>query len=351
MAFNKKSILSLAATAILTIGMMTGCAPKTGTSSQEESGQEVVNIYSSRHYEVDKELYKQFEEETGIKVNVVEGKAPELLERLKREGADTQADLFITADIANIYQAIDAGLTQSINSEIVDENIPADLRGKDNSWIGLTTRARVIAYNKETINPEDIKTYDDLTKDQFNEEILVRSSDSTYNQSLLASFIELNGEEKAKEWAQGVVNNMARTPEGGDRDQVKAIAAGEGDIAILNTYYYGKMLNSEEAEEVKAAKSVGIIFPEDTHVNISGVVMTKDAKNTENAIKFVDFMTGKDAQERFAGENFEYPANPKAEVSEELKSWGEFTPQTIDLTKVGEYNKRAVEIFNEVGWK
>lgn len=346
MALKRKSIISLAAIAMLTIGVATGCAPKTSTSQEN-----VINVYSARHYDVDKELYKEFEEETGIKVNVVEGKAPELLERLKREGKDTQADVFATADIANLYQAVDGGLTQPVESEIVNKNIPENLRGNNNEWVGLTTRARIVAYDKEKVDPSQLSTYDDLTSDKWKGKILTRSSDSSYNQSLLASFIELNGEEKAKAWAEGMVNNFARQPEGNDRDQVKAIAAGEGELAIVNTYYIGLLLNSQDPEEVKAGKEVKVFFPENTHVNVSGIVLSKYSKNKENAIKFIEFLTEEKAQEAITNSNFEYPANPNVEPSELLKSWGEFTPQNIDLTKVGEYNRKAVEIFNQVGWK
>lgn len=349
MGLKKRSILSLVGVTILAMGLMAGCTPKTDKASSKDD--KIVNIYSARHYEVDKLLYKQFEDETGIKVNVVEGKAPELLERLKREGKDTQADLFATADIANIYQAIESDLTQGIESKIVDENIPKNLRGKNNEWVAFTTRARILAYDKEKVKKEDLSTYEDLTSDKWKNSILVRSSDSSYNQSLLASFIELNGEAKAKEWANGIVNNMARQPEGNDRDQVKAVAAGEGSIAIVNSYYVGRMLNSEDAEEVKAAEKVGVFFPEVTQVNVSGAVLGKYAKNKENAVKFIEFMTSEKAQKAMTNENYEYPANISVEPSELLKSWGEFKPQNIDITKMGEYNKKAVEIFNQVGWK
>lgn len=343
---RKKSIIAMAAVSIFTLGVITGCAPKT---TSEEGG--VVNVYSARHYDVDKVLYKEFEEETGIKVNVVEGKAPELLERMKREGADTQADVFASADIANLYQAIEGELTQPIKSKVIEKNIPENLRGKDNEWIGLTTRARIIAYDKEKVTPEELSTYEDLTSDKWKGEILSRSSDSSYNQSLVASFIELNGEEKTKEWAAGLVNNFAREPKGNDRDQVKAVAAGEGKLAIVNTYYVGRMLNSEDAEEVKAAQKVGVFMPKDTHVNISGMVVSKHSKNKENAIKFIEFMSGERAQTAITQENHEYPANPAVEANDLLKSWGEFTPQIIDLSKVGQNNKRAVEIMDEVNWK
>lgn len=349
MALRTKSIIALSAVAVLSLSMFMGCAPKTENSSSGEN--KVVNIYSARNYEVDKLLYAQFEEETGIKVNVVDGKAPELLERLKREGKDTEADVFASADIANLYQAVESDLTQSIESKIVNKNIPENLRGDNNEWVALTTRARIIAYDKEKVNPADLSTYEDLTSDKWKNSILVRASDSSYNQSLLASFIELNGEEKAKEWAQGIVNNMAREPQGNDRDQVKAVAAGEGTLAIVNTYYVGKMLNSEDAEEVKAAEKVGVFFMEETHVNVSGVVLGKYAKNKENAIKFIEFMTGEIAQKAMTDNNYEYPANSSVEPTELLKSWEAFTEQDIDITKIGEYNRRAVEIFNEVGWK
>lgn len=345
-----KRAKSLIGLITISAGVLAGCSSN-NSSSDGSSKPEVVNVYSARHYDVDKELYKEFETDTGIKINVIEGKAPELLERLKREGKDTQADVFLTSDIANLYQAVDSGLTQNIESEIVEKNIPQNLRGENNEWVGLTKRARIIAYDKEKVTPEELSTYEDLTSDKWKDEILVRPSDSTYNQSLLASFIELDGEDKAKEWAKGIVNNFARGPEGNDRDQVKAIAAGEGKLAIVNSYYIGNMINSEDIEEKNAVEKVGVFFPKDTHVNISGVVLGKYSNNKDNAVKFVEYMTEEKSQKEFAQANSEYPANPNVEPSELLKSWGEFTTQDINLTNVGKYNKRAVEIFNEVSWK
>lgn len=347
MKITRKSMMSMALGSILAVGVLAGCS---GTADSAKE-QEVVNVYSARHYDVDKEAFALFEQETGIKVNVIEGKAPELLERMRREDKDTQADLFVTADMANLYQVIEADLAQPIHSKVVDSQISEHLRGKDNEWIALTQRARILAYDKEKISQEELSTYEDLTNEKWNGQILVRSSESTYNQSLLASFIELNGEEAAKKWAEGIVSNMARDPKGNDRDQVKAIAAGEGNIAILNSYYIGRMIHSEDPEEVKAVEKVGIFFPENTHMNISGVVMNKYAKNKENAIKLVEYMTGEKVQQMYTDANYEYPANAKVTPNELLQSWGEFNPQQIDLTKVGEYNKKAMQIFNEVGWK
>ena len=212
-----------------------------------------------------------------------------------------QADLFVTVDGGVLANAKQNDILQPVSSDIIDENVPENLRDVDNNWIGLATRARIIAYSKDRVSPEELSTYEDLTSDKWKGKLLVRSSTSLYNQSLLASFIELNGEEKAEQWAQGIVNNFARQPDGGDRDQAKAIAAGTGDVAIMNTYYVGLLANSEDPEEVKVADSIGVFFPNQetngTHVNISGIGLTKHSKNKENAIKLIEYMTSVEAQE------------------------------------------------------
>ncbi len=323
--------------------------------SPKETDSNEVNLYTARHYDVDDQLYKQFEEETGIKVNVIKGDADELLERIKREGDATEADLFLTADAGRLYRAKDDGLFQTVSSDVLDEQIPANFQDADQMWYGLTKRARVIAYNKETVTPEELSTYEALTEDEWNGRVLIRSSENIYNQSLLASFIEIEGEEKAKEWAAGMVNNFARDPEGGDRDQAKAIAAGVGDVAIMNTYYMGQMLNSEDPEEVKVAEGLGIFFPNQdttgTHVNVSGAGVIKTASNKENAIELLEFLSAPEAQGKFAEANYEYPVNESVEPTELLKSWGEFKEQDISLSALGTNNSKAILIFNEVGWK
>lgn len=325
----------------------------TKTEAEKETGE--VNLYTSRHYDVDTELYKKFEAETGIKVNVIKGEADELLERIKREGTATKADLFLTADVGRLYRAKEDGLLQAVSSDILSKQVPANFRDNDDMWIGLTKRARVFVYNKEKVKPEDLSTYEALTDDVWKGRVLVRSSESVYNQSLLASFIEINGEEKAKEWAQGIVNNFAQNPEGGDRDQAKAIAAGIGDVAIMNTYYFGQMLNSQEPEEVKVAENLGVFFPNQettgAHVNISGAGVVKGSKNADNALKLLEFLTGEEAQGEFASANYEYPVNNNVEPAELLKSWGDFKEQNIPLSSLGENNAKAIMIFNEVGWK
>ncbi|MFC4355944.1 extracellular solute-binding protein [Chryseomicrobium palamuruense] len=329
----------------------------TATSTQpeatEESGE--VNLYTSRHYDVDDELYAKFTEETGIQVNVIKGEADELLERIKREGDATEADLLYTADVGRLFRAKEEGVLEAAESDVLSEQIPAKYRDVDNEWFGLTKRARVIVYNKETVQPEDLSTYEALTEEQWNGRVLIRSSENVYNQSLVASFIAIDGEEKTTEWAQGLVNNFARDPEGGDRDQAKAIAAGIGDVAIMNTYYLGQMLNSEDAEEVKVAENLGVFFPNQetngTHVNISGAGVVKGSKNKENAIKLLEFLSAAEAQEVFAEANYEYPVNENVSASELLQTWGEYKEQDIPLSDLGTHNAKSIMIFNQVGWK
>lgn len=363
----KKFLLPIAL--LLIVSMVAGCTVKNEevapTSEPVETTEETVeetsiestevNLYTDRHYDTDEALYQKFTEETGITVNVVKGKADELIERLTREGQDTEADLLITADAGRLFRAKDAELLQTVNNDLINENVPANLRDPDNQWIGLTLRGRVLVYSLDRVNPEELTTYEDLTDPKWEGKILVRSSSNIYNQSLMASFIAINGEENAKNWASGLLKNMAREPQGNDRAQATAVVAGEGDVAIMNTYYIGKMLNSENPEEVKVAENVGVFFPNQettgTHVNVSGVGFTKHAKNQENAVKLVEFLTSEEAQGTFAEANYEYPVNPNVEASELLKSWGDFKAQDINLSVLGENNLKAVEIFNEIGWQ
>lgn len=340
-----KKIIKFTAIAVIAVIVFVGCT----TGANESQGE--VNLYTNRHYDTDEELYETFEEETGITVNVVKGDSDELIERLAREGEDTQADLLITADAGRLHRAKTRDLLKPIENATVLENIPENLRDSDNHWVGLTVRGRVIVYSKDTVDPSTLGSYMDLTNDKWNDEILVRSSSNIYNQSLLASLIEVHGEQKAKEWAEGIVENMARTPEGNDRAQATAVAAGEGDLAIMNTYYIGKMLNSSNEEEVKVAENVGIHFPEETHINVSGIGLVKHSKNEDNANILLDYLTSEEAQSIYANANYEYPANDSVEPSDLLSAWGDFNTQGIDLTTLGENNEKAVKIFNEVGWQ
>ncbi|MFD1032558.1 Fe(3+) ABC transporter substrate-binding protein [Metaplanococcus flavidus] len=347
-------VIALTALILAACGSQDEESTETGTSNETNESNE-VNLYTARHYDVDDELYAKFEEETGIKVNVIKGEADELLERIKREGDATQADLFLTADAGRLHRAKADDLLQPVSSDILDEQVPANFQDSDQMWYGLTKRARVILYNKETVQPEELSTYEALTEEEWKGRVLIRSSENVYNQSLLASFIEINGEEATKEWAAGLVANFARDPEGGDRDQAKAIAAGIGDVAIMNTYYFGQMLNSEDPEEVKVAEGLGIFFPNQdttgTHINVSGAGVVKASENQENAVKLLEFLSAPEAQETFASANYEYPVNPNVEPNELLTSWGEFKEQDIQLSILGENNSKAILISNEVGWK
>ncbi len=354
-----RTVLKGAVAALLSLSILTGCGgAKQAEPTKEPAApakEQVVNLYSARNYAVDEQLYAEFTKKTGIKVNVVQGQAEELIERIKREGESTPADLFITVDGGILNNAKERGVLQPMTSPTLDANVPKSLRDKDNHWIGLSTRARVIAYSKERIKPEQLSTYEDLATDKWKGKVLVRSSTSLYNQSLLAALIDANGEEKALAWTQGLVKNLAKKPEGGDRDQIKAIAAGVGDVAIVNTYYYGLMQVSKDAAEVQAAAKVALFFPNQqttgTHINISGAGLTKHAKNKENAIKLVEYLTGEEAQALFSKENFEFPVNAKAPKPDLLKSWGDFKAQQIDWAKLGANNKKALDLMTRAAWQ
>ncbi|MFD2035726.1 Fe(3+) ABC transporter substrate-binding protein [Belliella marina] len=314
-----------------------------------------VNVYTHRHYEADQKLFDMFTEKTGIKVNVVSASADELIQKLELEGANSPADVLITVDAGRLQRAVDKDLVQSVSSSVLDKNIPSKFRDPENKWFGLTFRARIFAYSKERVNPEELSTYEALTEEQWKGRVLTRSSENIYNQSLLASIIAHNGEEAAQTWASGLLANMARNPKGSDRDQVKAVASGEGDVAIVNTYYIGIMLNDSNEEERKAAEKVGLFFPNQenrgTHINISGAAVTKFAPNKENAIALIEFLSEVEAQDFLASINFEYPVNTAAEHSDLLKKWGDFKADEINLSELGKNNKEAVVIFDRVGWK
>lgn len=358
----KKQLFKISFILLLALVTVVGCSSSDNSTTEKKpaEGNEkteagVVNLYTSRHYESDVELYKIFEEQTGIKVNVVEGKGDELMERLNIEGEATEADLFFTADAGNLHVAKESDLLQPVSSDVISKNIPEKLRDEENYWFGMAKRARVLVYSKDRVNPSELSTYEALTGSEWKGRVVARPSENMYNISLLSSFIEVMGEEEAKNWAKGFAENMAREPQGNDRDQAKAVAAGEADVALMNTYYIGLMLNSEDPEEVKVAENVGVFFPNQettgTHINVSAIAVTKHAKNAENAKKFIEFLSSGEAQGRFAEVNFEYPANPNVEASELLKSWGEFKEQDIKLSVLGKNQQQAIKLFNEAGWK
>lgn len=348
---KKNTMVKMAVLTALLIGVFQ-CKEKSDGQQEnavQSNGEQVVNIYSSRHYDVDKEIYKKFTEKTGIKINVVEGKNDELLQRILQEGEGSPADLYLTVGAENIYPLKENQLLKTFSSSFIEENIPADYRG--NGWTGITSRARVIAYNKNAEKVPAIKSYNDLTAPEWKNKILVRSSASSYNIALLASFVELEGKDKATQWGKGIVANMARIPKGNDRDQAKAVIAEEGELAIMNSYYLVKMLNSSDRVEADVGRQIGLIFPENVHINLSFCALLTTTKNQENAIKFLEYVSSPVIQKIYAEENGEFPLNSKVSKSDIQKSWGEFQAQKINFEELGKYKKEAAFIFDKVGWK
>ena len=316
-----------------------------------------INIYSQRHYEVDKKQYENFEQKTGIKVNVIKANADELLERLKNEGKNSPADLFVTVDAGKLQKGVEMGLFQKINNDVVSNNVSKKLTDKNGYWIPITYRARILVYSNDRVMESELSTYEDLANDKWKGRILVRSSLNAYNQALMSSLYANLGQEAVEKWSSGVVNNFARDPKGNDRDQVKAIAAGQGDIAIVNSYYIGLLLSSEKQQEVDAGNSVSVFFPNQgenergSHINISGFAMTKNAPNKQNSIKLLEYLTSIEAQETYVNNSYEYPANPLVMPSEIVQSWGEFKIDELDLNKLGSYRNQAIKVFDKTGWK
>jgi iron(III) transport system substrate-binding protein len=323
-----------------------------GTASAVSAAE--VNLYSERQPFLMDPLLQAFTKATGIKVNMVYIKEG-MIERLKAEGVNSPADLVLTSDIGNLQNLVDAGVLQTTTSKVLMSNIPAQYRHPDGLWYGLTTRARVIYAHKERVRPGEVTTYEDLADPKFKGRICTRSGKHYYNVSLLAWIIAVRGEDAAKAWASGVKANLARKPQGNDRAQVRAVHQGECDLALGNTYYMGKMVtNEKEPEQKEWAASVNFIFPNQNgsgaHVNISGAAATKSAKNKENAIKLIEFLSEDAAQKIYAEDNFEYPVKVGTAVHPLVASWGSFKADTVFLSKIAEHRTRATRIMDEVGY-
>ena len=323
----------------------------TGAFAQES----VVNIYSARHYDSDEVLYELFTQTTGIEVNIVESDAEELIERVRSEGENTPADVLITVDAGNLWRAEDAGLLAATRSDILESAIPENLRHPEGRWFGLATRARVLVYNPEAVERSELSTYEDLATENWQGRVCIRSSGNIYNQSLLASIIAADGVEAAESWAAGMVNNFARSPQGGDTDQIKAVAAGECDVAVVNHYYLARLIASEDTADNEVAAAVNIFFPNQdnrgTHVNISGAGVVEGAPHPENALAFIEFLVSPEAQRIFADLNNEYPVIEGLEPSEQTSSFGDFNVDELNVSQYGENNPEAVRIFDRVGWQ
>ncbi len=304
-----------------------------------------LNIYSYRQPFLIEPLTSAFSDQTGIKVNIVHLKKG-MIERMKAEGKRSPADIVLTVDISRLSALVDAELTQSVDSPILDSNIPEKYRDPNGLWFGLTTRARIIYTSKERIKNGEVETYEQLADPKLRGKICTRSGLNAYNLALTSAILHHHGEEFAINWLNGLKGNLARKPQGNDRAQVKAIWAGECDISIGNTYYMGKML--EDAEQAEWANSVRIIFPKfengGTHVNVSGIGMAKFSPNPENALKFMEFLSSATAQEIYATANFEYPIAPGTQADKLVKSWGSFEADDVNLMTIAKLRKRALEL-------
>ena len=357
----------LAIRALLTIlvlaSALPGCTSPEPTGHESEAGSataigidQVVNIYSARHYDADAALVESFEQQTGVEVNVIEGDSAALLERLRREGEQSPADLFITVDAGRLHQAELEGIFEPVQSEVLDQHVPEHLRHPDGLWFGLTKRARIIAYATDRVQPDEIGTYEELAEPRWQGRVLIRSSSNIYNQSLMGSILAAHGEAAADAWCAGLVDNLARKPQGGDRDQIRALAAGEGDVAVVNSYYLAQMLAADDKPEDQAAAArVAVVFPNQqdrgTHVNISGAGVVKGAPNRDNAIRFLEFLTSPEAQAILAGGNKEYPVTAGVELAPELEAFGPFEEDRLNASIFGGHNKAALMTMDRCGWR
>jgi iron(III) transport system substrate-binding protein len=314
-----------------------------------------VNVYSARKEALIKPLLDRFTAETGIKVNLVTGKGDALLTRLQNEGRNSRADLLITTDAGRLYRAQRAEVLQPVSSEVLEAAVPAHLRNEQGYWYGLSVRARAIVYAKDRVKPDELSSYAALAEPQWQGRICIRSSGNIYNQSLVAAMLATQGEDWTATWLDTFVANFARPPQGGDRDQIKAVAAGQCDVAVVNSYYFGAMLQSSDESQRIAAEQVAIFWPDQdgrgTHINVSGAGVTAAAGNVAGATALIEFMASDESQRWYAETNNEYPVRPDVPVSELLKSWGEFKADSLDVTELGRLNAEAVMAMDRAGWK
>jgi iron(III) transport system substrate-binding protein len=321
-----------------------------GTAAASE-----VNVYSGRQEILIRPLLDEFTGATGIEVNVVSAKADALLERLRREGMNSPADVLLTVDAGRLIRAKQAGVLQGVHSAVLEAAIPAQYRDPKGYWYGLSVRARPIMYAKDRVSPSKLSTYQGLADAKWKGRVCVRSSNSIYNQSMLAAMVAHLGVGATEAWAQALVENLARPPQGGDRDQIRAIAAGECDVALANTYYLAGLAASGKAEDRVAAESVAIFWPDQqgrgVHVNISGAGVTASARRKDNAIRLIEFLASDRAQKIYAQVVLEYPVKPGIEVSPLVASWGEFRADSLPLASLAENNAEAIRIADRVGWR
>jgi len=337
-----KSIVRLIATTLASLAF----------SVQAE--EKVLNLYSARHYQTDEALYANFTKQTGIRINRIEGKEDELLERIRNESSNSPADVFLTVDAARLAKARELGLFAPVSSKALDARIPANLRTDD--WYSFSTRARVIVYNKAEIKPGDVQTYDDLANPRLKGKLCSRSGSHPYNLSLMASVIAHEGEARAEAWARGMVANFARAPKGGDTDQIKAVAAGECGVALSNTYYVARLMRSTRPEDQKMMEKVGVVWPNQattgTHINVSGGGMLKTAPHKEAATRFLEYLASDEAQRYFADGNNEWPVVDSVKVvNPALETLGKFKADGLPVKNLAMYQVKAQMIYDRAGYK
>ncbi len=325
------------------------------TSKTDAADVGVVNLYTARHYDTDRALYDRFTEQTGIRVNIIEGNADQLIARMGSEGSASPADVFITADAGALWRAQNANLLQPTTSEVLTAAIPANLRDPQGRWFGLNRRARIIAYDTTRVQPADVDTYEEIASPRFRGKLCVRSADSVYNLSLVGALIEAWGPEKTAEWTRGIVANMARPPEGGDRDQIRAVNAGVCEIALTNSYYYIRMANGEDAADRAVTEKVKLAFPslagQGAHINVSGGGVAANAPNRENAVRFLEFLASPEAQTAVSAGNNEFPGNPAVSVPAPTNAYADFTAHPMSVATYGPRQAEAQSLMSAAGWR
>ncbi|WP_109582581.1 Fe(3+) ABC transporter substrate-binding protein [Cupriavidus plantarum] len=340
----------------LAVTMAASVVTLLGLSATAAAQEKVLNLYTARHYQTDESLYNNFTRQTGIKINRIEGQEDPLLERIRNEGANSPADVFITVDIGRLWRAQQAGVFAPVKSKVLESRIPANYRDPNGEWFGFSARARVIAYNKAAVKPGDIARYEDLADPKWKGKVCTRSSGHVYNLSLVSSLIAHDGEAKTEAWARGVAGNLARAPKGGDTDQLKAVAAGECDVAISNTYYIARLLKSTKPEDKAVADKLGVVWPNQSsqgvHMNISGGGMLRHAPNKEAAVKFLEYLASDEAQAYFADGNNEWPVVPSVKIANPaLEALGTFKADKINVAELGKYQPEAQKLVDKAGYR
>jgi iron(III) transport system substrate-binding protein len=332
------------------IAALAALVPVAGSAAEGE-----VNVYTARHYDTDQALYDDFTAATGIEVNLIEGDADQLIERIKAEGQNSPADVLITVDAGRLHRAEEAGVLAPVESDVLNAKVPEHLRDPEGLWFGLSQRLRGIVYAKDRVDPAEIASYEVLADPAWQGRVCIRSSTNVYNQSLVGAMIEAHGVEQTEAWAQGLVDNLARDPQGGDTDQIKAVAAGECDVAVVNHYYFVRLLKSDEPDEKAVADAVSIVFPDQdgrgAHANISGAGLVATSPNKDDAIAFLEYLTTDQAQEYFALGNYEFPVVDGVKTDPVLEQWGDIKTDQVNAASYGDNNADAVMLMDRVGWK